>query len=141
MNFALARNSRNSTDDKEDDDMITKNEEWNRIMKNTMLSNEFKSTFTTTTNFNRELEISKSSPSPTDLSKNTKKRVSPPISPNSFNNSDDLESQILAKKIYQNKPNYAESLTEQLADRKRGKYGNAKGFSIENLIGRIVEDR
>lgn len=28
-----------------------------------------------------------------------------------------------------------------LSDRKRGKYGNGKGFSIENLIGRMVEDR
>jgi hypothetical protein len=27
-----------------------------------------------------------------------------------------------------------------LSDRKRGKYANGK-FSIENLIGRIVEDR
>lgn len=28
-----------------------------------------------------------------------------------------------------------------LTDRKRGKYGNGRGFSIENLIGRMVEDR
>lgn len=28
-----------------------------------------------------------------------------------------------------------------LSERKRGKYGNGKGFSIENLIGRMVEDR
>lgn len=28
-----------------------------------------------------------------------------------------------------------------LSDRKRGKYGNGRGFSIENLIGRMVEDR
>lgn len=28
-----------------------------------------------------------------------------------------------------------------LSDKKRGKYGNGTGFSIENLIGRMVEDR
>lgn len=28
-----------------------------------------------------------------------------------------------------------------LSERKRGKYGNGRGFSIENLIGRMVDDR
>lgn len=40
---------------------------------------------------------------------------------------------------------YTDSFTSHellnLSERKRGKYGNGKGFSIENLIGRMVEDR
>lgn len=40
---------------------------------------------------------------------------------------------------------FNESFTNQnlltFSDRKRGKYGNGKGFSIENIIGRLVEDR
>lgn len=147
MNFSLDRNLRKS-EDKEDEEMMAKNEEWNRIMKNTMLSNEFKPSFPLTSNLNRNLEISKLSPSPTDLSKNSKKRSMSPLPVKILSSTEDLEAQILAKKIYQTNPKdenpfYSESLTEQLnmAERKRGKYGNAKGFSIENLIGRIVEDR
>lgn len=40
---------------------------------------------------------------------------------------------------------YSEQFTDHnllnLSEKKRGKYGNAKGFSIENLIGRMVDDR
>lgn len=40
---------------------------------------------------------------------------------------------------------FSESFTSQnlldLSERKRGKFGSGKGFSIENLIGRMVEDR
>lgn len=40
---------------------------------------------------------------------------------------------------------YSEQFTDSsllnLSEKKRGKYGNAKGFSIENLIGRMVDDR
>lgn len=40
---------------------------------------------------------------------------------------------------------YSEPFTDHnllnLSEKKRGKYGNAKGFSIENLIGRMVDDR
>ena len=40
---------------------------------------------------------------------------------------------------------YNDSYTNQslinLSERKRGKYGNGRGFSIENIIGRMVEDR
>lgn len=40
---------------------------------------------------------------------------------------------------------FNDSFTNQnllnLSDRKRGKYGNGKNFSIENIIGRMVEDR
>jgi hypothetical protein len=40
---------------------------------------------------------------------------------------------------------YSEQFTDNnllnLSEKKRGKYGNAKGFSIENLIGRMVDDR
>lgn len=40
---------------------------------------------------------------------------------------------------------FNESFTSQnlldLSERKRGKFGSGKGFSIENLIGRMVEDR
>lgn len=150
MNFSLDRNQR-KLEDKDDEELMAKNEEWNRIMKNTMLTNEFKPSFPLSTNLNKSLEISKLSPNPTDLSKNSKKRsTSPQPSAKVLNNNEDLEAQILAKKIYQNNPKdespfYSETLTEQLSlnlgERKRGKYGNAKGFSIENLIGRIVEDR
>jgi hypothetical protein len=40
---------------------------------------------------------------------------------------------------------FSDSFTSQnlldLTERKRGKFGSGKGFSIENLIGRMVEDR
>lgn len=40
---------------------------------------------------------------------------------------------------------FSEQFTSQnlldLSERKRGKFGSGKGFSIENLIGRMVEDR
>jgi hypothetical protein len=40
---------------------------------------------------------------------------------------------------------FSDSFTSQnlldLSERKRGKFGSGKGFSIENLIGRMVEDR
>lgn len=62
---------------------------------------------------------------------------------------DDTDSSTL-KRVYlpdedENDSIFNDSFTSQnlldLSERKRGKFGSGKGFSIENLIGRMVEDR
>lgn len=61
----------------------------------------------------------------------------------------DDESQTTLKRVFlpdeDDSEYFSESFTSHnllnLSEKKRGKYGNGKGFSIENLIGRMVEDR
>jgi hypothetical protein len=61
----------------------------------------------------------------------------------------DDESQTTLKRVFLPDEDDAEYFSESftshnllnLSEKKRGKYGNGKGFSIENLIGRMVEDR
>ena len=160
---------RKIVDKSETSELSVKNEEWNRIMKNTIL---FKSNAqspldvikestnkTLLPTVNEEPTISsQSSSSPYSrfddpVNKTPQKTSSSPIQ---SKNNIDMEKELInddpgliPKRIYtadeEDTQYFNESFTENsllnLSERKRGKYGNAKGFSIENLIGRIVDDR
>lgn len=109
-----------------DDVSIVKSEEWNKIMRNST-----------------QILLKTHQPhSPTPPPSNDKTTVS-------ANKIDSRE--INAKRtIFEATEDdeneyYNEQFTDRnllnLSEKKRGKYGNAKGFSIENLIGRMVDDR
>lgn len=139
----------------ENEELFIRSEEWNRIMKNTMsLKN---SPLENHKDLPENYEIFKDNPS-IDSSQSLS-----PISRNTNDNhrtksstvkksntlpkkSEDDELELGKPKNYYPKEEnefYNDSFTDNnllnLSDRKRGKYAN--GFSIENLIGRIVEDR
>jgi hypothetical protein len=124
----------------ESDEALLKNEEWNHIMKN------------------KELTLSSSQSSSPIHHKILKdqqfmaKKLDSPSSYSALNDpvgdNENEGGKQKNKRILQNEDGdsefYNDSFTESnllnLSDRKRGKYANGK-FSIENLIGRIVEDR
>lgn len=122
-------------------DATVKHEEWSRIVKNSMLKSNHppkhsendsshvgnQDDLTSQHDISSEVKID----SDTDLEKcanvtrTSLKRVFLP-------DEDDAE--------YFNESFTSANLLN-LSDRKRGKYGNGRGFSIENIIGRMVEDR
>lgn len=146
-----------SRDYNEKDEILLKNEEWNRIMKNTMLLNTSPASLGNTPdnfkNFKEDVLNSSQSSSPVlrNINDCHKSKSDPTPKSSSSNNQLDLEDSenhcTKIRKTCQNEEEeneyYNDTFTESnllnLSERKRGKYAN--GFSIENLIGRIVEDR
>jgi hypothetical protein len=100
-----------------------KSEEWSKIMKNTMMI--------------KSNQIEQLIASANDAS----------ISPYSGSDNQQGEREQQAKRVLPTDDDDGEYLpfTDHsllnLGDKKKGKFGNTKGFSIENLIGRMVEDR
>lgn len=135
-------------------DATVKHEEWSRIVKSTMLkqtpspkiverliasANDSLSTFS----HNHLLPIDPNDKKICISTSDVKINSDPDVE----KCSDDARSNL--KRVYLPEDDdteyFNDSFTNQslinLSDRKRGKYGNGKGFSIENLIGRMVEDR
>lgn len=121
-------------------DATVKHEDWSKIVKSTML---------------RSPKIARANDSPSNRDEEHPHDVKVCIASELKIDSDlDSEknvdkSRTNLKRVYLPEDDDAEyfndSFTNQnllnLSDRKRGKYGNGKGFSIENIIGRMVEDR
>jgi hypothetical protein len=108
-----------------------KSEEWSKIMRNTtqimMKNHQPQSLSPTPPLSNDKITLSASkNDSQDEISTNTKRSI--------YMTTEDDENEF-----------YSEQFTDHnllnLSEKKRGKYGNAKGFSIENIIGRMVDDR
>lgn len=131
-----------------------KSEEWNKIMKNTMMlkSNHIEQLIASASDSNSQLSPFLQS----DTNQNN--NITDTKLPNDVNIKIDSEldhsigstkDSKIKRSIYATDDDenefFSDSFTEHnllnLSDKKKGKYGNTKGFSIENLIGRIVEDR
>jgi hypothetical protein len=125
-------------------DSAIKSEEWNKIMKNTMMlkSNHIEALIASGNDSNSPFLQS-------DTNQNN-------LDTNNIKIDSDTDQTISGTKDIKVKRSvyatddddnefFHDSFTEHnllnLSDKKKGKYGNTKGFSIENLIGRIVEDR
>ncbi|KAL7048993.1 hypothetical protein ACKWTF_003560 [Chironomus riparius] len=133
------------------DSTTIKSEEWNKIMKNTMMlkSNHIEHLIASGNDSN--------SPLPPFLQSDANQNnVDAKIISNDIKIDSDTDQTISGTKdskvkrsVYATDDDdnefFHDSFTEHnllnLSDKKKGKYGNTKGFSIENLIGRIVEDR
>lgn len=110
---------------------LVKSEEWSKIMRNTtqiMMKNNNSSSLSPTPPLSNDkitLSASKND-SQDEISANTKRSI--------YMTTEDDENEF-----------YNEQFTDHnllnLSEKRRGKYGNAKGFSIENIIGRMVDDR
>lgn len=133
-------------------DATVKHEEWSRIMRSTMI---MKSNQTT-----KNVASANDLPSPFSHLDNELQPVSQHdkkvciSSDVKIDGDPDLEkcadeSRINLKRVFPPDEDEHEYFTDSftshnllnLSERKRGKYGNGKGFSIENLIGRMVDDR
>jgi hypothetical protein len=101
-----------------------KSEEWSKIMKNTMMikSNQIEQLIASANDASL-------SPAPMPSSGENQQKIEKRILP-----TDDEDSEYLQEP-------FTEHSLLNLSDKKKGKFGNTKGFSIENLIGRMVEDR
>lgn len=119
-------------------DATVKHEEWSKIVKNSMLKSVSKSA----------TENDSSSPfSHVDVVDPHDRKVKIDGDPD-LEKCDD-ETQTTLKRVFlpdeDDSEYFSETFTSHnllnLSEKKRGKYGNGKGFSIENLIGRMVEDR
>lgn len=128
-------------------DTAIKSEEWNKIMKNTMMlkSNHIEHLIASANDSNSPLSTFLQS----DANQNN---VDDKILSSGYK----IESEVdqcgtkdSKKSVFVTDDDenefFNDSFTENnllnLSEKKKGKYGNTKGFSIENLIGRIVEDR
>lgn len=110
---------------------IVKSEEWSKIMRNTsqiMMKNHQSHSLSPTPPLSSDkttLSVNRND-SQDEISANTKRSI--------YITTEDDENEF-----------YNEQFTDHnllnLSEKKRGKYGNAKGFSIENIIGRMVDDR
>ncbi|CRL00180.1 CLUMA_CG013454, isoform A [Clunio marinus] len=126
-------------------DTTVKHEEWSKIVKNTIMlkSNVIPKNIATAK------ETSTTSCDEFQSHQNDKKSdFKVDAETELLKHSDETKTDL--KQVYlpddEENDYFTETLTNHnllnLSDnRKRGKYGNGKGFSIENLIGRIVEDR
>jgi Forkhead domain len=123
-----------------------KSEEWSKIMKNTMM---LKSSQLIASNADSRSSLSPFSVQNDIHSQHEKMESSSEIKIDADTDFARNETRLDAKRSFATEDDeneyFCEPYTEHsllnLSDRKRGKFGNAKGFSIENLIGRIVEDR
>lgn len=128
-------------------DSAIKSEEWNKIMKNTMMlkSNHIEHLIATASDSNSPLTTFLHS----DANQNN---VEERVIANDYKIESDVElsgTKDSKKSLFptddEDNEFFSDSFTENnllnLSEKKKGKYGNTKGFSIENLIGRIVEDR
>lgn len=119
-------------------DATVKHEEWSKIVKSSMMKSVSKSA-----SVNEPLSPF-SQDDPTDPHD---KKVKIDGDPDLEKCAD--ESRTTLKRVFLPNENESEYFSEtftshnllNLSEKKRGKYGNGKGFSIENLIGRMVEDR
>lgn len=102
-----------------------KSEEWNKIMRNSSQIMMKNNSVSPTLHLNGKITLS-ASKSETQDEISSKRSI--------LMTTEDDESEF-----------YSEQFTDRslltMSEKKRGKYGNAKGFSIENLIGRMVDDR
>jgi Forkhead domain len=118
-------------------DATTKHEEWSKIVKNSMLKSVAKSA-----------SANESPLSHVDTVDPHVTKVKIDCDPD-LEKCDDDESRTTLKRVFLPDEDESEYFSEtftshnilNLSEKKRGKYGNGKGFSIENLIGRMVEDR
>lgn len=119
-------------------DATVKHEEWSKIVKSSMMKSVAKSA---------SANDSLSSFSHVDAVDPHEKKAKIDCDPD-LEKCDD-ESQTALKRVFLPDDDESEYFSEtftshnllNLSERKRGKYGNGKVFSIENLIGRMVEDR
>lgn len=120
-------------------DVTMKHEEWSKIVKSTMLKSP-------------KIATANESYSPADdqhhqHEKKVLSEMKIDADPDSHKCSDEVKTNL--KRVFTHDEDddeyFHDTFTNQnllnLSDRKRGKYGNGRGFSIENIIGRIVEDR
>lgn len=133
-------------------DATGKHDEWSKIMKSTMMMKS--------NNTSRNVASANDSPSPFShldieqhaadhngkkvcISNDGKIDADPDIEKATHETSTNLKRVFLPDE--DENEYFTESYTSHnllnLSERKRGKFGNGKGFSIENLIGRMVEDR
>ena len=129
-----------------------KHEEWSKIMKSTMMLKSNQIT--------RSVASANDSPSPfshLDIEQQSENQHDKKVCISSDVKIDadpDLEKSVdetrtNLKRVFLPDDDENEYFTDSftshnllnLSERKRGKFGNGKGFSIENLIGRMVEDR
>lgn len=146
-------------------DSTVKTEEWSRIMKNTMLLKSAVNQPQNKEQSNIQRIISTTAASDSQSSSpllNNEMQFIDPHDMKVSNASNEVkidsdthlghtvgDMRIAAKRVFapgnDDSEYFNESFTDRsllnLSDTKRKKIGNAKGFSIENLIGRIVEDR
>lgn len=128
-------------------DAPLRSEEWSKIMKNTMMlkSNHIEQLIVASANDSQSSlsPFSSSNQNQHDKLNNTSNEIKIDSDTDTrllnvkrvFVTADDEENE------YFNEPFTDHNLLNLSDSKKRGKYGNTKGFSIENLIGRMVEDR
>lgn len=133
-------------------DVTAKHEEWSKIVKSTMLA---KSNPSPKTVERLIASVNESPYLPIDerhhqqLTHHQHERKVGDVKIDSDPEKCADESRVNLKRAYipddDDNEYFTESFTSHnllnLSERKRGKYGNGKGFSIENLIGRMVDDR
>ncbi|KAG5677496.1 hypothetical protein PVAND_007253 [Polypedilum vanderplanki] len=109
------------------DSSAIKSEEWSKIMKNTMMikSNQIEQLIASANDSSLSPFSNDDNQQNNATEREKVKRILP---------TDDEDSEYLHEP-------YTDHNLLNLSDKKKGKYTNTKGFSIENLIGRMVEDR
>lgn len=132
-------------------DVTVKHEEWNKIVKNTMLLKANlspKNIASANDDSSFPDDVQPRQPiDPHEKKDCVSSEVKIDCDPNREKSLDEPRTNL--KRVFPHDEDDNEYFNEtftshnllNLSDRKRGKYGNGRGFSIENLIGRMVDDR
>lgn len=127
-----------------------KSEEWSKIIKNTvMLKSNHIEQLIASTNDSSSLSPFSQNDSTQNISNNNNNHPHPIISEIKIDAEHVKEMRLNVKRVFATDDDDSEYFNEpftdhnllNLSDKKKRKFGNTKGFSIESLIGRIVEDR
>lgn len=130
-------------------DANVKHDEWSKIMKSTMMLKSAKNIASAGDSPSPFSHLDEQQPSMNQHDKKVciSSDVKIDADPDTDKSADETRTNL--KRVFLPDEDENEYFTDSftsnnllnLSERKRGKYGNGKGFSIENLIGRIVEDR
>lgn len=125
-------------------DATVKHEEWNKIVKSSMAkTNPTGKNLGPSANEATHVDLRQ------DLTSPHEKKISSEMKINSESEKYSDETRTSLKRGFQaddeDSEYFHDSFTSQnllnLSEKKRGRYGNGKNFSIDNIIGRMVDDR
>lgn len=126
-------------------DVTVKHEEWSKIVKSTLLKAKSVERVTATANDSHPDNQNDPHDEKVCIASETTRIESDEPSPEKCPE----ETRTSLKRTFLPEDDESEYFTDtftshnllNLSDKKRGRYGSSRGFSIENLIGRMVEDR